>query len=975
MKKSHVILFISSLISVFFYLNSMANDPHALGPAKDLLSKITEFNEKLISHPKQLTFVGGKSGEGYFSRDGKKMIFQSERFDGNPFYQMYLMDLTTGKTDLLSTGKGKTTCGWIHPSLKKVMWSSTHLDPEAKNKQLAEIESRKKPVQGKYSWSFDEYFDIFESDLQGKNVKRLTKALGYDAEGAYSSNGKEIVFASNRTGYSDKLTEEEKKLFIKDPSSQMEIYTMKADGSDVKRLTQHIGYDGGPFFSNDGKKITWRRFDASGATAEIYVMNRDGSDQKQVTSLNAMSWAPFFHPSGKYLIFTSSITGFSNFELFIVDVEGKKKPVRVTYEDDFDGLPTFSPDGSKISWTHRNQKGESQIFIADWNHEKALEQLGLNEKFKVKLADLKLSPSIELKDSKEILQLISSADFNGRLSGSLEEKELNAEITQLFKNWNLKTLSYLKTYEQNFEIITGIELVENNSLSVNNQTWTLGKDFKPLSLSQSGKFKGEALVFAGYGIKAPASESLKAYDSYENKNVKDKWVVIFKDLPSKISKDLRNHLLPYARIAHKITLLKNLGARGVLFVDSSLISQKDVLSKTKFDGSQTGIPVVEITLDKFLEIFNLTEEQYSKILINLDNNQDAEAIPEKAISLEAEVNLKLQKKLATQIIGYIEAGKKTNKSILIGAHMDHLGQGEIGNSLANSNDSTPIHFGADDNASGVTGVLELAHYFSKNRHKLQYNTYFALWSGEEMGVLGSHYFADNWEEVTKKKLNEEFIVTLNMDMIGRLQNHLQIQGIGSSGSWPALIEELALQNQISVIAQKDPYLPTDSITFYLKDIPSISFFTGVHTDYHSPRDIYEKINYEGLIQVVKLVKAFTEKINQLPADHLKFEKVEGAERSKGSERSFRIYLGTIPDYSQEGVTGVRVSGVSKNSPAEKAGILAKDIIVEFNGKTIESIHDYVFGLQSAEPKKEITIKIRRGVDTVSLKITPELKPQ
>jgi len=166
----------------------------------------------------------------------------------------------------------------------------------------------------------------------------------------------------------------------------MDIFIMNADGSNVKRLTDIKGYDGGPFFSADGKKITWRRFAPNGQSAEIMTMNIDGSEQKQVTHLKAMSWAPYFHPSGDYLIFTTNKLGFSNFELYIVDTDGKRDPVRVSYIPDFDGLPVFSPDGKQLSWTHRNEKGESQIYISDWNDKKARELLGLPVKNQLKLA-------------------------------------------------------------------------------------------------------------------------------------------------------------------------------------------------------------------------------------------------------------------------------------------------------------------------------------------------------------------------------------------------------------------------------------------------------------------------------------------------------------------------------------------------------------------------------------------------------------
>ena len=173
-------------------------------------------------------------------------------------------------------------------------------------KVKTEFDERAKPVKKRYSWNYDDQYEIFESDLNGKNIKQLTKELGYDAEGSYSPNGKLIAFASNRSVYKDKFSADEKKFLDNDASYTMEIYVMNADGSKVKRLTNSRGYDGGPFFSADGKKITWRRFTPDGSRAEIYTMNIDGSEQKKITELASLSWAPFFHPSGKYIIFTSS---------------------------------------------------------------------------------------------------------------------------------------------------------------------------------------------------------------------------------------------------------------------------------------------------------------------------------------------------------------------------------------------------------------------------------------------------------------------------------------------------------------------------------------------------------------------------------------------------------------------------------------------------------------------------------------------
>ncbi|HRH96936.1 MAG TPA: peptidase M28, partial [Prosthecobacter sp.] len=260
-----------------------------------------------VTNARQLTFEGKRSGEGYFNADGTKMIFQSEREEWNPFYQIYLMDLETGDQERISPGMGKTTCAWIHPDGKRVLFASTHTDPDSKKLQQAEYEERKNTKVRRYSWDYDEHYDIWEYTLAEKSLKNLTNTRGYDAEGDYSPDGNKIVFASNRQAYETKLSKEDEVRLKIDKQYFMEIYTADTDGSNVKRLTDAPGYDGGPFFSADGKRICWRRFTPKGDVAEVWTMNADGSEQKPVTKLGAMSWAPYFHPSGEYLIFTTNL--------------------------------------------------------------------------------------------------------------------------------------------------------------------------------------------------------------------------------------------------------------------------------------------------------------------------------------------------------------------------------------------------------------------------------------------------------------------------------------------------------------------------------------------------------------------------------------------------------------------------------------------------------------------------------------------
>jgi Tol biopolymer transport system component len=337
----------------------------------------TAYQERdFLTRVRRLTVEGRRAGEGYWSPDGKRLVFQSEREAGNPFYQIYVLDMASGETKRISTGVGKTTCAFFRPGSDEIEFASTHADPKSKQYQDDELAFRASGKERRYSWDYDPEMDIYAYSEKTGAMKRLTTVRGYDAEGSYSPDGQSIAFSSTRDAYNRTLTDAEKKQLETDPSFFAEIYIMKADGSDQKRLTNVAGYDGGPFFTQDGKKIVWRRFDEKGLIADVWTMNPDGSEQKQITDFGSMSWAPYMHPSGAYYFFASNKLGFENFEVFIVDAAGAKEPVRVTYSDGFDGLPVPSPDGKQLAWTStRSGGGAGQLFLAQWNHEKALEAL------------------------------------------------------------------------------------------------------------------------------------------------------------------------------------------------------------------------------------------------------------------------------------------------------------------------------------------------------------------------------------------------------------------------------------------------------------------------------------------------------------------------------------------------------------------------------------------------------------------------
>ncbi len=978
----NTILFILASLSVissgFFYSSCSSSTAYEL--SENELNKksaaVTNEDPGFIYEQKQISIVGPRSGEAYFSPDGSKIIFQSERYDGNPFYQIYQMDLASGKTELLSTGKGKTTCSWFHPSMKKALFSSSHTDPKWKSTLQTELDARKNPVQGRYSWSFDPYFDVYEVDLKTKKLKALTHQMGYDAEGSYSPDGKKILFASNRTGYLEKLEGDDLKLFEKDPSSQMELYSMDADGKNVKRLTHALGYDGGPFYNFDGSKITWRRFNRLGTSAEIWVMDADGKNQKQITQLNSMSWAPFFHPSGDYIVFTTNKLGYQNFELYIVDTEGKNQPIRVSFLEDFDGLPVFSPDGSKIVWSHKDSKGESQLLMAQWDDLKARKALGLNQALP-RPDMLSLNPS-EL-DAKKIVYYFADKSFQGRLVGSKEEAKMSEELAQWFQALGLNP--YFKNgYQQSFSFTSEVKVGDKSEFSIFRKSQTveshelgnLNKDFKPFPYSAKGPFDRAKIAFAGYGLVIPASETQTSYNSYQDLDVKNKWVIVLNDIPSDISNSKRIYFNQFSRLHHKALVAKQQGALGLLVVSEKPLSKQGQSKDLKFDGASAtaSLPLISVSSElaqKLLSPSKINLLEWKKVL----DQGDLRGASELA-EYELKIAVELIEKSST---GYntIATLKMPNakSTLLIGAHGDHLGLGQTGTSLSRGDLADAVHYGADDNASGMAVVLMLAKHFKTLKDqglKLPFNLAFAIWSGEEVGLLGSSAFV--------KSNTQPLFAYINYDMVGRLRDSLTIQGLASAHEWKSYLEPLVVSADIRLQFQDDPYLPTDSMSFYLSQIPAISFFTGAHLEYHTPLDQAHTLNFNGIQKIadfsVKAVKQLADKNNK--PIKLSYNKVEGAGKTSGSSgRKFRVFLGTIPDYVQEKVKGVKISGTSKNSPAEKAGLKAGDVITQIDTVLIENLYDYVYVLQGLKPNVPVKMSVLRGTSSVNLNVTPLLR--
>jgi len=974
----------------------------------------------LIERPRQLTFAGRRSGEGYFGADGNQLVFQSEREPGNPFFQIYVLDLETGDEERISPGVGKTTCGWIHPDGNRVLFASTHRDAEAKAKQEAELQARAEGKEKRYSWDYDPTYDLYAYDRTSKEYQQLTDEVGYDAEASYSPDGTLIAFASNRGAYERELTDKEQEILDRDPAAFMEIYVMHADGSNVRQLTDEFGYDGGPFFSPDGKRICWRRFDEHGATAEIMTMNVDGSDVRKLTDWQVMSWAPFYHPSGEYLIFTTNRHGFSNFELYLVATDGQQDPIRVTNAEGFDGLPAFSPDGNTIVWTsNRTEAKQSQLFRGEWNHKLALELLGKDGlsseqvRQSAREAVEQGTHDFQAVDIARHVNFLCKEELAGRLTGTEGERLATAYVAAYFEQLGLQPAGDDGSYFQEFEFTAGIDLGEQNSLAVGGKTYELSVDWTPVSFSETGKFTSKGIAFAGYGLVSPKTDKTDEYDSYVHLDVKDKWVVVFRYLPEDITPERRQEWARFASLRYKAMVARDRGAKGLLVVSGPESQVENELIPLRFDGALAGssIPVLSISnrlVEQELLPKGKSLADYQKSLDKGDP-QMGFVVPD--VELTAQIDIQQVKRRGRNVLGLLSSGDAGfNPALIVGAHIDHLGRGQSSSSLARSDEENQIHFGADDNASGVAGMLEIAEYLAdqttSGKADLNRDVIFAAWSGEELGLYGANHFVKTVEEQLQEfaeahmaaleqqipdKLNElseenaaeneaeedaedegiplrmSIAACLNMDMIGRFTDSLVLQGVGSSSIWKQEIERRNVVVGLPITLQNDSYIPTDASVFFMNGVPILSAFTGTHQDYHTPRDTPEKLDYESAAKIARLMGLITRSLamNSKVPDYVSQERPQEQRRA-----NLRAYLGTIPDYAAGDVQGVQLSGVGKGGPADTAGVKQGDVIVELAGKKIDNIYDYTYAIEALKIGEETTIVIQRDGERKSLKITP-----
>ncbi len=524
------------------------------------------------------------------------------------------------------------------------------------------------------------------------------------------------------------------------------------------------------------------------------------------------------------------------------------------------------------------------------------------------------------------IEYLASDRLEGRATGSEGEKLSADHIAAAFEQYGLVPKGedgYFQTFS-----VTSLRIADGtSSVSLNGSDIALFADFYPLSYSSNKGEISSGVVRAGFGI------SSTERDDYKGVDAEGKIVMINIGSPDGIHP--HSKWLDWHGIKVRVDEAIAHGAKGVMFYRSSekaAAAESDLSLKMK----PSTIPVI------FLNQVISDTINYAFAQINLKILTDAD--------------------LGHNVIGFKDNGAAT--TVVIGAHHDHLGRGESGGSLAE--DSYEIHNGADDNASGVAALIELAKQLKKGSKWSSANNYlFIAFSGEEIGLVGSSYFVSN-PTIDLSTVN----YMLNMDMVGMLNAEsktLIINGIGTGDGWNAAIS--SLENEVKGIQKVETTEggigPSDHTSFYLNKIPSIHFFTGAHEHYHKPSDDVEILNIEGEVFVIGYIRALIQNLNEQPRQNYQATTSHDSAAQSSSRSSFKVTLGIVPNYTFDG-EGLYIDAVRQGKPGEKAGLKAGDIIVNFNSKSIADIGDYMEVLKILNPGDSIELVVRRGEEIISL---------
>ena len=573
--------------------------------------------------------------------------------------------------------------------------------------------------------------------------------------------------------------------------------------------------------------------------------------------------------------------------------------------------------------------------------------------------------------TREHVQTLASEKFEGRMAGSAGEKLAADYIARELTRIGARPLPGQKDLFHTFEFTAGTKDA-GSSITVTQP----GKDpmlflttehVQALSFSDTAEASGE-VVFAGYGLVVPESQNF-GYDSYVGLDVKDKVVLVLRYFPEDADQKTRAILARYSDLRYKAMAARQRGARALLVVTGPRSPNAGATVPMTFDTALAGSGIVAASISGdagraiFAAAADRNLEDVQKSMDTGNPHASGFAIPNVSVMVTAAVQRETQ--TGRNVVAYLPAtGPITGVEkpwVALGAHYDHLGRGRSGNSLAAKEEVGQIHHGADDNASGTAAVLAVAEALSKEPRRR--NVLLGFWSAEEIGLIGSNAFV-----ATPPVAVDQLAAYLNFDMVGRMvDNKLTVQATGTSPVWNRLIEQANVAAGFDLVLQPDPYQPTDVATFNGVSVPSLSFFTSTHTDYHRPGDTADKVNYEDLDRIADFATAIVKRLGDSPEAPV-FTKVDQQTDTAG-RAGLRVFTGTIPDYATN-VKGLLLGGVIGGGPAEQAGLQKGDVIVEIAGQTIANIYDYTYALELLKVGEPVKIVYMRGTERRETTMTP-----